>query len=237
MLDFLFSPLLVLEPVLAITIFAVVILILINLCYRFLVNQQASKQIKEKVKELNKQMKEEQKKGNKDRVNELMKEIMVEQNKIMRTTMKPMLASFVIVILFLPSLSSNYVDHTAVLTQNTGNTTIANELYLIQLENDKVNVIKGGVTVFSFTSAIKEKIGNNEYLISHEKQGCMLFFCHPEQIKFSQIVAETPVPVPVFPSMNSIIVFNKKEFGWLGWYFLISTPFAILIRKMLKIST
>ncbi len=237
MLEFLFSPLLVLEPVLAVTIFAVVILILINLCYRFLVNQQESKQIKEKVKELNKQMKEEQKKGNKDRVNELMKETMIGQNKLMRMTMKPMLVSFVLVILFLPSLSSNYADHIAAIEQNTGNITIDNELYLIHLENDKVNVTKGGLTVFSFTSAITEKIGNNEYLISHEKQGCMLFFCNQERIKFSRIIAKTPVPVPVFPSMSSIITVNKKEFGWLGWYFLISIPFAILIRKMLKIST
>ena len=97
MLGFLFDPLLVLEPALAVTIFAIIILILINLCYRFLINQQEAKQLKERTKELNKQMKEERKQGNTERANELMKDVMTENSKLMRMTMKPMLVSFVII--------------------------------------------------------------------------------------------------------------------------------------------
>ena len=81
MLGFLFEPLLVFEPIVAVTIFAIIILLIINIFQRLLVNQQDAKQIKERSKEMNKQMREEQKAGNTEKVNEMMKDIMVENNK------------------------------------------------------------------------------------------------------------------------------------------------------------
>lgn len=232
MLEFLFNPLLVFEPVLAVTVFAIIVLIMINLCYRFLINQQEAKQIKERTKELNRQMKEEQKHGNTQKVSELMKELMVENNKLMGKTMKPMLASFVIIILFFPWLHANYGDQTITMENNMANLTIAEEMYIAQVDGDKVDIIKNSATVASFSASASEKdrrfaLEDDNYVISYEQEGGFIF-THPDQIKLAKVVAFLPngINLPLF----------GNEFGWLGWYLMVSIPFVMLIRKILKIS-
>jgi len=236
MFDFLFTPLLIMDPIMVVMIFAIIILLIINLLQKLLVNQREAKELKESVRELGKRMKEEQKEGNTEKANELMKEMMGKNSKMMSMTMKPMLVSFIIVILFFPWLANTYGDKVIALEDDKGNVTLGNDLYSVQLDGDKINVIKDGATIISSTSPAREKIGDILYVISHEKEGCLLFFCHPENIKLARVVAQTPIPVPVFPSMESIIVINKREFGWLGWYLIISIPMAIIIRKALKIN-
>ena len=88
MLGFIFDPLLIFQPVIAITIFAIIIIIIINIGYKFLVNQQEAKQIKDRIKELNETLKKEQKEGNTSKVTEIMSETMKENSKLMRLTMK-----------------------------------------------------------------------------------------------------------------------------------------------------
>ena len=231
MLGFVFDPLLAFVPVIAVTIFAIVILIIINLIYKFLINQQEAKYIKERTKELNEQMKSEQKAGNNEKVKELMSQLMTENSKMMRLTMKPMLVSFIVIILFLPWLSSNFGDQTTELQNNAGNITIDDELYFVQLDGDQVSIEGSAASISFTTSAIEEdrrfEINNKYYVISYEEKGGFIF-THPEQMKFAKVVALLPegVSLPLF----------GNEFGWLGWYLIVSIPLMILIRKILKIN-
>lgn len=210
MLDFLFAPLLAFQPIIAVSLFSIMILILINLFYKFLINQAEAKQIKDRIKELNQKMKEDQKSGKP--TNEAMSEIMQENNKMMKMNMKPMLASFVIIILFLPWLSGTYGDISVVLEENTGEVTIDSETYRVEKINEKIEVNELGI---SCEAPCRADIGDSTWNIEH----------YDNTVKFGRIIALLPIPLPLF----------GDDLGWLGWYFIFSIPIIIIIRKILKI--
>ncbi|MCX6815948.1 MAG: EMC3/TMCO1 family protein, partial [Candidatus Aenigmarchaeota archaeon] len=101
-LESVFGFLLNYNPTIAIIIYAFLVLLLINIFYKILIKQQDAKQLKEKMNEINKQMKEEQKAGNKEKANQLVGEMMHANSTLMKMTMKPMIVSFIIVIILLP---------------------------------------------------------------------------------------------------------------------------------------
>ena len=211
-LEVIFNPLLAFSPVVAVTVFAIVILIMINICYKFLVNQSEAKQIKDRIKEVNNTLRQEQKAGNTARVSELMSEVMKENSKMMKMTMKPMLASLIVVILFLPWLSGNYGDQTVNMADNKGNITINNNLYNVQRVGDTVTV--GSVEC---TMPCRTNIGNATWNIQE----------NGDNIQFARIVALLPIAIPVL---------FGDDLGWLGWYLIVSIPLMLLIRKSLKIN-
>jgi len=213
MLDFLFGFLLTFEPVIATAIFAAIIIIVINVFYRILINQRDAKQLKENVKELNKKMKEEQKAGNTEKVKEIMSDVMKENSRLMRMTMKPMIVSFVIVIVFLPWLAGVYGDMTVATVNGTGNLTIMNRTYLVE-ENQ--NSIKINELNINCTLPCEKAIENFDWRIKKESGN----------IKFSRAVVRMPFELPVF----------GYYLGWLGWYILVSIPVMIITRKLMKIN-
>ena len=221
MFDFLFNPLLAIEPMIVVIIFAGMILFIINICQRFLVNQEEAKEIKESVRELSKRMKEEQKQGNTEKANELMKETISKNSKMMSMTMKPMLVSFIIIILLFPWLANTYGDKTAVLEDNKGELKIDDVVYNVQRDGNEIIINDE-----SCEHPCVREFDNKQWLISYKEAGCFLFFCNPERIEFARIIAFLPVTLPFF----------GNDLGWLGWYLIISIPMAIIIRKALKIN-
>ncbi len=230
MLDFLFNPLLAVNPILVVMIFSLLVIFIINILQKLLVNQEEAKRIKEEVKELGNRMKEEQKQGNATKATELMKEMMSKNSKMMGMTMKPMLVSFVVIILILPWLSGNYGDKMINLQDNKGNITLGNSLYTVEKSYEDLLVMKGGTTIFSAMTTASEddrrlEIDEAWYVISYEEAGGFIL-THPEQMKFARVVAFLPVTLPFF----------GNDFGWLGWYLILSIPVALIIRRALKIS-
>ncbi|MFH0832841.1 MAG: EMC3/TMCO1 family protein [Candidatus Aenigmatarchaeota archaeon] len=226
MLDFLFSPLLTLDSSLAIAIFAFIVLFLINIPYKFLMNQDEVKRINERVKEINDRAKQEQKKGNMEGMNKLFKEAMHENSKKMQMSMKPMLASMVIVILLFPWLIGSYGDHAVVLKENKGELNMSGVVYNLQRNGDAI-MIKNGITDNCSQPCVKN-MDNKEWLISYKGHSCLFlsFFCSPERIEFMRISAFTPLPLPLVGS----------NLGWFPWYFIIAIPVMLLLRKLMKIS-
>lgn len=224
MFDFLFNPLLTLEPMIVIIIFAGVILFIINLFQKFLVNQEEAKKIKEDIKEISKKMKEEQKQGNTEKANELMKEMMSKNSRVMAMTMKPMLFSFIVVILLFPWLANTYGDKIVMLEGNKGEVKINDVVYSIQRNEDKI-IINNDITINCNNPCVKD-FNDQKLVISYKESGCFLFFCNPERIEFARIIAFLPVTLPFF----------GNDIGWLGWYLMVSVPIAMIIRKALKIS-
>ena len=220
-LDFLFNPLLAIEPMIVIIIFSGIVLFIINLLQRLLVNQEEAKGIKEDVKELSKRMKEEQKQGNTEKANELMKEVMAKNSKMMSMTMKPMLVSFIVIILILPWMSGNYGDKIALLEDNKGEVNINDVVYSVERNGNEIT-INGE----NCDSPCVRGFDNKNWLVSYKESGCLLFFCNPERVEFARIIAFLPVTLPFF----------GDDLGWLGWYLIISIPMALIIRKLLKIS-
>ncbi|MEM7819654.1 MAG: EMC3/TMCO1 family protein [Candidatus Aenigmatarchaeota archaeon] len=211
MLNFLFDHFLIFNPILSITIFATIIIIIINIFYKILINQNEAKQIKDNIKEMNKKMKEEQKAGNKEKVNQLMKEIMTENSKIMRMTMKPMLISFIIVIIFLPWLATVYGDKIIAADSNMS-LSIGDKTYPIEKYENKIKISELSIDC---NMPCVQKIENYYWKIYQEN----------ENIKFARISARLPIVLPIFGAY----------LGWLGWYILVSIPIMMIIRKLMKI--
>lgn len=210
MLEFLFSFLLVYTPAFAVLIFSVIILIVINIFYKILINQNDAKQIKQRTKDISKEMKDAQKAGDTARSKKLMSDLLTENNRMMKMTMKPMIVSLIVVIILLPSLATFYSDKIVVLQDGKGNVTLDRTAYQIQKTDNTV----------SFGSAscqmpCQTKIGKYNYKISLENSN----------VKVAQIVATLPFALP----------FLGSTFGWLGWYIICSVPLVIIIRKAMKI--
>jgi len=215
MLDFLFNPLLIYDPVVAVTIFGIMIVIIINIFYKVLINQKEAKALKERVRDMNKEMKAARKSGDMVKTKQLMNDTMKENSKMMRMTMKPMLVSFIIVIVFLPWLAAPhaYGDFFVPVDDNgVGDLTISDITYQIQETGNNVKINDLDIDC---SMPCVEKIEDFNWKIQEEDK----------KIKFARIVVEMPFPLPIFGSY----------LGWLGWYIIVSIPVMVIGRKFMKI--
>jgi len=209
-LEFLFSFLLVYTPALAVLIFSIIILIVINIFYKILINQNEAKQIKQKTKDISKEMKDAQKAGDTGRSKRLMSDLLTENNRMMKMTMKPMIVSLIVVMLLLPSLATFYSDKMVVIKDGAGSVVLDENTYAVQKIDNTVSI---GDT--SCQIPCQTEIGKYNYKISLENSN----------VKVAQIVATLPFVLP----------FLGSTFGWLGWYIICSVPLVIIIRKVMKI--
>jgi len=226
MWDVIFGGFLGFSPALIVIIFAIIVLVIINIFYKVLIDQEEAKRIKQRSRELSKQIREKQKAG--ESTKETMVEMMKENNRLMKMQFKPLIISLLIAALILPGMNTLYGDVKVPLNNQTGNFTMV-------MNNGAVsNIIAGEFPergqVFTFTkvdnklmindiecqlTCIKE-INSANWKISQEG----------ESIKFARIIVFIPVSIP----------FWSNTFGWLGWYIILSIPLAIIIRKMMKIN-
>lgn len=102
------SPLLALNPLLAVLIFSVFLTGIITLINRFAVNRNLMKEIKTKMTEIRENLTKAQKEGNKEDTNKFLNEYMQTNSKMMKQNFKSLAISMVLVFLFLPVLSSHY---------------------------------------------------------------------------------------------------------------------------------
>lgn len=215
-LDVIFGPFLNFHPVLAVTIFSIIVLILINIFYKVLVDQNEAKRIKERQQELSRKMREEQKAGNSKSSNELMGEVLKENSKLMKLTLKPMLVSFIIVVIMLPWLHQNYgdIDIQVPNNQSTSAMMFRGIDYPFSLENEAIRAN-------GYYCAMPCEITINGQLFEVTKQGSNGNI----KVRFAPVVAKSPIPLPL----------TGTNVGWLMWYVVVSIPFVIIIRKMMKI--
>lgn len=213
-LEFLFDPLLALSPALAVLIFSAIILFIINIFYKLLINQRAAKAIKDRQKELSKKMQEERKAGNTDKMNALMKESLGENSKLMRMTMKPMIVSFVVVIIFLPWLNGVYGDVASPVQNNTGMVALAGANYTFSASGNDISV-EGASDYKGQCDGRCLLINDRAYEVRKEGNTAI----------FAPIVATLPFALPLLGYTT----------GWLGWYILVSIPLVIILRKLMKI--
>ncbi len=209
-LEFLFGFLLNYTPALAVFIFSIIILFVINIFYKILVNQNEAKATKERTKEISREMKEAQKSGDKDKSKRLMGELMSQNSKMMRMTMKPMIVSLIVVVILLPSLATFYGDKIVTINDGKGSVTLGGNAYVVEKIDGTVKVGEASCSIPCTT-----EVAGSAYRVSLEGSN----------VKLAQIVAVTPFALPFFGS----------AFGWLGWYIISSIPLVIIMRKFMKI--
>lgn len=210
MLEFLFAPLLNFNPALSVVMFSVVVLFVINIFYKVLINQNDAKMIKQRVKEYNAELKDAQKKKETDRQKKIMSDMMAENGKLMKLTMKPMIVSLVIVVIFLPSMSAFYGDKMIDVSSGTGSVHLFGANYTITRDNTTLKV--NGIEC---SAPCTQKIGQYNYKITEAGNS----------VKVAQIVATLPFVLP----------FVGGTFGWLGWYIICSIPLVMMLRRFMKI--
>ncbi|MBI5347520.1 MAG: DUF106 domain-containing protein [Candidatus Aenigmarchaeota archaeon] len=214
MLDFLVSWVMVFHPVVAIFILAVIVLFIINLCYKYLMNQNEVKKIKDRSKEMNKEWKKYQKEGNTEKAKAIMSEMMAENNKMMMMTFKPMLVSMILVILILPGLAGIYGNVEVQLKDGSGTLENKGQSYEITGNGESISI--AGSESIECKLPCREKIGDSLWNVRSNGKNIM----------FERVVALLPVPLPLF----------GDDLGWLGWYFICSIPLMLLIKKILKVN-
>jgi uncharacterized membrane protein (DUF106 family) len=107
-IDFIFSPITVFSPAVAILIFSVIVTLLITGLSRLVINRKLVKELKEKMEEVKENLKQAQKEGDKEKTNQFLSEMMKINSLYMKQTLKSFVVSIVIVIIFLPWVKYRY---------------------------------------------------------------------------------------------------------------------------------
>ena len=203
-----------------IILFSILVLIIINVFYRILINQDEVLSIKDKMKELEEESKKH--KNDPQKTKEYFSKMMDENRKLTKLSLKPMLISFLIVMIFLPIISIIYVDYSVQLTNSTGNVTIDN-FYFVNVQNNTVELLKNDSLMFSCeTPCLKEVDGKHFKL---QKESIERDGKKEDVVRMSRIVAMSPVTIP----------FIGRELGWIWIYIIFSIPMTILIKKLMGV--
>ena len=196
-------------------IVAFCLLLLTNVLSKFLINQKDVKAKKDRIGELNKEMKS--KKNDVDATKKLMGEILRENNSIFKMTMKPLLVSFVFVIITLPIIHGIYNDK--FLTQNTTEVEIGNvfgsEKYAVRMSGDEITIGDSTCTIPCDAQQLNGAIFN----IKKETQEDV------EKIKLERVMLLMPFSLPLL----------GNDMGWLAAYIIISVPIMIIQKRFLKV--
>ncbi len=202
-IDAILNPLLSLSDWLSILIFATFIIIITNLIYKFSLDQKKVVEMKSRMKEIQKKSKEA---PNEEKMKYL-SEMNDVNSKYMKMTMKPMLITMIVVLLFIPWLNHNYGD-IALKTNGTLVITGQNMSYVV---GDNYVLIDGK----NLTNGQMFKVGDKEFQVVLGRKN-----------KLSRVIVRSPVPLPI----------TGKSWGWLAYYFIISIPLSIGLRKIMKVN-
>jgi len=181
------------------------------LIYRFLINQNEVRELKEKLKDKQAKMKELQK-TNPEESKRIMAETLKLSNKQLKMTMKPMMATLIIVIIALPLLAEIYGDKIVTIENDEGNLTIDEKTYNLQLNEENLVLDNIGCEI----PCNDQEIGDYKWDINLEGE---------DKVKFSRIVVLLPFSLPYF----------GNDFGWLFWYVLISVMLSSIFRRILGV--
>lgn len=113
-LDPIFGPLTVFPPYVTILIMSIILTVAIMLVSRLFVDRKLMIKIKEEMEEIKENLNRAQKSGDKEGQDKHLGELMKANSKYMRHTMKIMVVSIAVVMLFFPWLSFRYAGITAV---------------------------------------------------------------------------------------------------------------------------
>ena len=108
LLDPIFSPLTVLPPYVAILIMSILLTGIITFVSRLFVNRKLMMKVKEEMEEIKEKLNHAQKNGEKEEQDKYLSELMAANGKYMKHTMKIMVVSIAVVMIFFPWISLTY---------------------------------------------------------------------------------------------------------------------------------
>lgn len=241
-----------LGPLLSILIISFVISLLTSIAYKYMTDQEKIKKLRKEVtegqKKLNKLIKE-----NPEKAMKLQKEIMSKNAEVMKQNFKPMLLTFIPLILIFGWLS-NHLAYEPIRPGEQFNVTITTEPRMkgtLTLETTPPLKYYQGKKGATITTNEAKKQGEATWTLTAEKEGTYTLIINKtitKEIIISNNYGEYAPPKEQInkEGYKEIIISNKKikplkgapiigGFGWLGTYIIFSLITSIIIRKALKI--
>jgi uncharacterized membrane protein (DUF106 family) len=255
-----FSPLLKIDPLLAIIIISVFMSGLITLAYKFLTDQNEMKRLKTEIKEHQKKMRKLRDDPNK--MMKAQKEAMEVNSRYMMLSLKPTLFTFIPIIIIFGWLNSHMAFYPIVAGEDFNvtatfveGTTGQMEIVLptgITAEGDTLVSIEDDIAVWMLNAPAGEYSLEYKYDGKEFSQDLIVTesiddrrYAKPEfqqkelpELKGSSLLNvkignEKIKPFQKYPILKSIPWFGG--FGWLGTYIVLSIISSMLIRKIFKV--
>jgi len=105
---FIFSPLFVLKPHVSLLLISTLLTVIIIALNKLLVNKKIIKEIKDKIAEMRENLTQAQKNGKVDEANKYLNEMLRLNNEYMRHSFKTLIASLIVISMFLPWMQYKY---------------------------------------------------------------------------------------------------------------------------------
>lgn len=216
-----YTPFVEMGPLYAIAAVSITISLILAFAYKFLANQSKIKYARTELKELKTKMDAAKKKGNQKEMQKLFEKSLQLNNEQLMLNMKPLLASMVLIALFLPWLAYAYGEVKAPVIDNKGTYIYdkTNESFIITQNSEPV-ITFDNTAIKTVKNGDKIQIGARTHKVVIEQSDNKV-----NAVKFEGYVANLPFTLPIFGS----------TVGWLGLYIIISMPATFLFRKMLKV--
>lgn len=196
------------NPTIAVFLISAITLLIINVFYRILINQDKAGDLKKRVKMLSDESK--QHKNDPEKQKEFMKEMMASQRDMMRMNMKPMIVSLIVVAIALPLLAAEFHDVIAPL--DATEIKLNSMIYPLSISENTITINDN-----SCEAPCTLEVGGRSWNLALTNN----------QVKGYMVVAVLPFSLPIVGS----------QLGWIVWYIITSVPLAIIIRAAYGIRT
>ncbi len=242
-LDPVFMPLLKINPLLAIAVISFIITFIMTLIYKWMTDQKKMKELKDKLTSFQKEMKEAR--NDQKRILEINKEMMKINGEYMRHTMKPMLISWIPILIIFAWMATNLAYYPIAPGQEfnatlkfasgtTGEVKISafpeGQLQILdsdvrQIENNMVTWnMKGEEGLYTLNFDFENKTYDKEVIITTGTK----YITPVKKIGgelLSIEISNEPVKVNLF----------GLHLSWFWTYFILALIFNSVLRKLIKV--
>jgi len=231
------------NPFIGIVLFSVIISLFITLIIFFFTDKEKMRALKERQKELQRKAKEHQKNGNQEGLLEINKQMMMEMPEMMKHNLKPMLITFIPIIIIFSWANANiaylpiapqqeFVVVVGLVTGSVGevNISVSEEINVIgnklkTIQNNQVNwTLKGNAGTHFLKFTYNGDLASKKVIIT-------------EGVEYEKVSEKYDGEIKIITIKNEKLVCMNLlgwKVGWLGSYIIFSLIFSLVFRKLFK---
>ena len=221
--DFIFAPILMLNPIISLLILVTIISLIFTLSSKLLVNQAVLRQIKKETKSIQEKINKAKKDKKEKKMQKYWQKSMELTQKQFKMTMKPMIVSTFLIILLFPWMQSQYSDIT---------TPLENETAIFEIGGVTEILTVTGYSDTNIPTTFIDSAGNQdiklngkisldgeELIIVYKKKG------EEETLSLRKLEVNLPFPLP----------FVGDKVSWFGLYIILSMPCTVILRYVIGV--